>query len=71
MKGVQFIYDHFKRLGLEMHIGKGAKSSKTECIFFPPPGFFKPKRTLPTMKNRVNEAIAEKTKSVRESHEGK
>ena len=33
-KGVQLIYEHFKRFGLEMHIGKGAKSSKTECVFF-------------------------------------
>ena len=33
-KGVQSIYDHFKRFGLEMHIGRGAKPSKTECVFF-------------------------------------
>ena len=25
VKGVQLIYDHFKRFGLDMHIGKGAK----------------------------------------------
>ena len=66
-KGVQLIYDHFKLFGLDMNIGKGAKSSKTECVFFPPLVFFKCKRTLPAMENRVNEAIVEKTKSVRES----
>ena len=25
-----------------MYIGRGTKPSKTEWIFFPPPGFFKP-----------------------------
>ena len=63
-KGVQLIYDHFKRYGLKMHIGKGAKSSKTECVFFLLPVFFKRKRTLPAMENRVNEAILDKTNSV-------
>ena len=33
-KGVQLIYDHFKQYGLEMHIGKGVKPSKAECVFF-------------------------------------
>ena len=28
-KGVQIIYDHFEGFGLDMHIGKGAKLSKT------------------------------------------
>jgi len=26
--------------GLEIHIGRGEESSKTECVFFPPPQFF-------------------------------
>ena len=39
-KGMQLIYDHLKRFVLEMHIGKGAKPSKMECVFFPPLGSF-------------------------------
>ena len=27
---------------MEIHIGRGPKPSKTECVLFPPPGFFKP-----------------------------
>ena len=48
-KRVQLIYDQFKKIGLEVHIGRGAKPSKTECVFFPPPGFFKHKQILPMM----------------------
>ena len=33
------IYHHFTGFSLEMHVGKGKKASKTECVFFPPPGF--------------------------------
>ena len=40
MKGLTLLYRHFGRLGLKMHIGRGTTESKTECIFFPPPGFF-------------------------------
>ena len=36
---------HFAKFGLEMHIGKENKPSKTECVFFPTPGYF----TLPTL----------------------
>ena len=36
-KGMDLIYYHLGRFGLEMHIGRGASTSKTECIFFPPP----------------------------------
>ena len=38
-RGLTLIYHHFTRFGLEMHVGKGKKASKTECVFFPPPGF--------------------------------
>ena len=55
-KGVQLIYDHFKRFGFEMHIGRGAKPSKTDCVFFPPPGFFKRRQILPSMDNGVIKA---------------
>ena len=47
-RGLNLIYQHFTRFSLEMHIGKGQKSSKTECVFFPPPGFFRRKLNLPT-----------------------
>ena len=39
-KGLELIYKHFACFGLEMHIGRGDSPSKTECVFFPPPGFF-------------------------------
>ena len=34
-RGLNLIYQHFARFGLEMHIGKVNKASKTECVFFP------------------------------------
>ena len=34
-RGLNLIYQHFTRFGLEMHVGKGEKASKTECVFFP------------------------------------
>jgi hypothetical protein len=34
---LSFIFHHFGRFGLEMHIGRGASLSKTKCVFFPPP----------------------------------
>ena len=36
---LNLIYSQFKRFGLEMHIERGSKTSKTECVFFPPPEF--------------------------------
>jgi hypothetical protein len=39
-QGLALVYCHFGRLGLEMHIGRGETPSKTECVFFPPPGVF-------------------------------
>ena len=44
--GLSLIFSHFTRFGLRMHIGRGDKASKTKCVFFPPPGFFKRKRIL-------------------------
>ena len=70
-KRLQLIYDHFKQFGLEMHIGRGAKPSKTEYVLFPPPGFFKRKKILPAMENGVIKAMVEKTRTVRYLHEGK
>ena len=36
---VNLIHSLFKRFGMEMHIGRDEKASKTECIVFPPQGF--------------------------------
>ena len=33
--GAQEIFDNFARFGLIMHIGRGAKQSKTEAVYFP------------------------------------
>jgi hypothetical protein len=35
-RGMELIFHHFARFGLEMHIGRGASESKTECVFSPP-----------------------------------
>ena len=50
------IFHHFAKFGLEMHIGRGDTASKTECVFFPPPGFFnKPTTNIPTLSNDTEE----------------
>jgi len=38
-KGMNLVFDHFARFGLEMHIGRDGKASKTEWGFFPPPQY--------------------------------
>ena len=70
-EGVQMISDHFKRFGLEMHIRRGKKISKTECAFFPPPGFFWRKQIIPAQENDRIDALIEKVKVVKESNGGK
>ena len=40
-KGLLLIFAHFSKFVLEIHIVCGLKPSKTECMFFPSPGFFK------------------------------
>ena len=40
-----------------MHIGKGDKSSKTEFVFFPLPGFFERKRILPVDDDDMDEGV--------------
>ena len=34
--------NHFAKLGLEIHIGRRPKPSKTECVLFPSPIFLRP-----------------------------
>ena len=36
IKGVKLIDSLFKKIGMEMHVGKNEKASKTECIMSPP-----------------------------------
>ena len=40
-KGLEILKKVFDYFGLEMHLGKGNKASKTECVYFPEPAFFK------------------------------
>ena len=35
IEGTRLIMEHFGRFGLEMHIGRNGKRSKTECVYFP------------------------------------
>jgi hypothetical protein len=37
-EGMQLIYTVFKRFGLTCHVGRNNSKSKTEAMFFPPPG---------------------------------
>ena len=41
IKGVTLINNLLKFFGLEIHVGRDRKKSKTECIFYPPCGFLK------------------------------
>ena len=67
-RGLNLIYQHFAKFGLEMHIGKGKKASQTECVFFPPPGFLRRKHNLLTKNNkRKRKILVINTKQ--ESHE--
>ena len=36
-QGVELVYSHFTNFGLDVHIGREGKPSKTELVFFPPP----------------------------------
>ena len=51
-KGMTLIFHHFAKFGLQMHIGRNGEMSKTECVFFPPPQFFKHRRTPRIMESR-------------------
>ena len=56
-RSLSLIFYHFTRFGLDMHIGRGDKSSKTECVFFPPPGFLKRKRALTIDDGEMDERV--------------
>ena len=70
--GLSLIHSHYVKFGLEMHIGRGSKASKTECIFFPPPGFFNQKKIVSCEINGGNTLSIRRSKQVKgESHENK
>ena len=37
VKGMNYMYHHFLKFGLEIHLGRGTAKSKTEAMFFPKP----------------------------------
>ena len=37
VKGMDYMYRHFLKFGLEIHLGRGTAKSKTEAMFFPKP----------------------------------
>ena len=53
-RDLTLIYHHFTRFGIEMHVGNGRKASRTECVFFPPPGVFGWKFNLPAKNSKGN-----------------
>ena len=69
-QGLTLIYYHFTRFGLEMHVGEGKSASKTECVFFPPPGFFGRKFSL-LAKNSKGERRMLVPKTRQESYEAR
>ena len=70
--GLSLIHNHFIKFGLEMHIGRGNKASKTECIFFPPPAFFHQKVIVSHEINGENMVSIRRSKQVKRGlHEKK
>ena len=70
--GLSLIQNHFVKFGLEMHIGRGNKASKTKCIFFPPPSFFYQKKIVSYDINGENIVSLRRSKQVKGySHEKK
>ena len=65
-EGLQLVYDHFARFGLDMHIGRGETQSKTECVFFPPPNFFTNTESTPLeLGTEETEEYGEETDGIR------
>ena len=36
-KGASYLFNHLRKFGLQVHVGKGDNPSKTEAMYFPPP----------------------------------
>ena len=69
---LSLIHNLFVKFGLEMHIGRGNKASKTKCILFPPPGFFHRKEIVSHEINGENMVSIRRSKQVKgESHDNK
>ena len=60
--GSNLVFNHFRRFGLQMHIGSKSKPSKTECA----PGHFKiltlPSTTIPTDSSSSHTVIPKQKK---------
>ena len=70
--GLSLIHNHFVKFGLEIHMSRGRKKSKTECIFFPSPGFFKQDKIVSCDINDENMLSIRRSKQVKEeSHDNK
>ena len=41
IKGAEMINRHFKKSGMEMHVGRDGKESKTECLWIPTQSFLR------------------------------
>eukprot|EP00978_Attheya_sp_CCMP212_P032799 scaffold129607_cov53-Attheya_sp.AAC.7 len=60
VKGTKLIMDHFARFSLEMHVGRGDKASKTECVYFL--AFENEYETADTRNFEVNDGFVQFTK---------
>ena len=69
-RGLNLVYQHFTRFGLKMHVGRGKKAYETECVFFPPPRFFRRKLNLPT-KNGKRKRIMLVINTIQESYDSR
>ena len=65
--GSAVVRRQFSRFGLEMHVGNKDKASKTEAVFFPPPGFFKLPSIPPSETSAAALPLATKPKQEHES----
>ena len=55
-----------------MHVERGKKSSKTECAFFPPPGFFGQKFNMPADNGVSSKSLlVPKEKTKKKSYESR
>ena len=62
IKGLALIKKTFEVFGLQMHIGSGTTPSKTECVFFPKPGFFSMPKLLQGNNTPNNSIVPTKMK---------
>ena len=62
-KGLEILIKVFDYFGLEMHLGKGDKASKTECVYFPAPSFFKPPAALPPAINESTDLVTKNSQN--------